>query len=467
MSFRRAMKISFDKLKNEFETTKNPMEGLFMKKDNKVQETYIDFLNNVDTDWERRLAGASPLSSTQEPQNLRMTEDNGTDSTNLTTPGATMPTWRRRVNRFYGDLIHLKVPRDVAKMTGRTLSDLTDKFAHKAMVAKNRSMFYLTHKLMLDNYQENISINGVPGGNRTWAGFRDSDVLLPPVRTRGNDGRWSNVAMPTGTVAGTRHACPLLIDDFTNISAIMDNTVGRNSKGIGGMDSTLDSFKKVAFFSNTGWADFFNTNVDRVGHADWFGKPLLLKGYTGLYTIRDFLVVTIPDALWRNPVVNATSGSFVARPATPTDGSEPRQHIQPFHLFGGVSGTGSTRPTLAESDLKEGFHRAISPVASNAARGSFAHSSQVGEMNYALLMYRGVFSLQNPVQMQVTPQTYRDFTQRFQKKWYCEWSLEGRRDYEGTYNTDGTPKTGDDVFKEGLMFQVYFSSTPKLITRGT
>ena len=460
MSFDNVMEVQFGRLRNEFETQKNILEGLFVKKKNMKNESYEDFLDGVMTEFEQSMGTNNGRGLTGSKLgnlatvDLRTTNPDGNDdrgnydpSTGLrtggiNTPPAQIPKFRRRVNLLYGDNIHLKVPRDVAKFTGKEQAVLAERFIRKGMAAKNRSMFHLTRNMFDATYDERIKINDHPEDVvKIQRPFPAVNALIPRRRTLAN-GRW--------TESGTAARVPFLIDDWTHIEAMLDNAVGQSSRGVGGMDNTLDGFQKIAFFSNSGWADFFNTNIDRVGHGDWFGKPLLLKGYGNLYTIRDFLIVTIPDSLW----INEFSRTVVTGAATGNTAfnSNFRDFVFKKHvntaLEDGFMRGGPKRPLpVTSTDAAPLTAAGIAEnTRANTRTGTASNQTALGGLHHAFIMYRSAFELADPVQLQLTPRTYEDYNQRFQKRWFCEWALEGRRDYDN------------------VMFRVFFNSGTDIVT---
>lgn len=440
-TYRHSAKVKFAKMFSDFQTTMNPLQKYFPMPESIARESFFDFVEKL-TD----AAGDSPAAKRIEsPFEI-----------NQATPGAVVPTWRRKITNVVSEDLHISIPRAHGRTLGKTLPELLDIYGKQMTYEMARSSLRMMLKLLTFPYKINPIISGnAVGANGTIEYFEDKyrHMFRYPEGTSGT------VTANVNTTS-KRYRSPMDIQKFFHITALLQNYtgIGANTAGIN-KGTGVDQGKCLVICNNTTFAIFMDINTDKIGNADYFGKSILI-GNAKIFSFQAFDFLVLPDDQFSNAdarVTVAPDGGYPGSPAASRTASlSGAQFLAPFAQnldptnvnYEQVAAPlgGSNNPDLVTFPLPTAWDGIAARVLT-ADKGtsnnniSTGYAQTVG-LHKFLIVHPNGFAFQKPKQFNFDPIVYKDKDKKFEQFKYAQWSMEGIRLFPGLvrelYCTDDT-----------------------------
>ena len=388
---KKAIRIAFDKkVKSELQVRKDFLATIFKPRENNAFRTSQDFVGELSTTNERVRAGEAGVTRVDP---LAAEQDSP--------PIQDMP-WRRRINNLEADNIHVRMPRAFAKMTSKSLKEYANLVASQVMKTKNRSNTRMDLSLLRSKiHTENIQIIDNPAGNA------NQEVYLPQGQVL--------IAPEVGTARAV-----LTAESFLKLGSVMADAAGVAHGQPSDVSDALGGLKKIALFSNEGWADFVASNLSIYGNRDFVNSNVYIKGYGKIFKmIDDVLIYVIPTNVFNDLALsNLTTAATNAAAFTAAD-----QYVAPA-----IAAYPQTNPRHGYFTDARRSKEAGLPA--DYQRG--AHN-RLDNMHEMLMFYVDSFQLYNPGQLNIDVRNYEDFTKSFQPRTFCQWAKEGMRLYDKVF----------------------------------
>ena len=364
------VQVGFDRVHHELQTGKNFLASLFTSGESyRQRKKFYDYMGKLE---------AGDISETAVFRINPSVAGTRAGSRGNATPAKQFNDWRRRELNTLAAQLHIEAARAEAQTVNLSVEQLLAKRGESMKAAMERKAIEHIIALITGGYRENPNLlTGTP--QATLLPFQPSQRVLAPV---------------TGT-AGNATLTQLSPRDFFVMNSILDNAFGVDPEMMGGMRPELDKVKRVCICSNSWWASFQYHNFEQRGNKDFFGKDLLMKGYSVFLTNAGTLFVPIPDE------------------------------------FLPVGDSLSTRKIIGSSQTLLDAGRRIAlrqgPAGVNAVTGAALTDRGLHRL---IFLNPKVFELKKPINLQVPKIEYRDKDSSFEKGCYAEWSTSGIRHYD-------------------------------------
>lgn len=306
--------------------------------------------------------------------------------------------------------LNVALPRWDALKLGKNVSELAKMLGPEITDAANRKRMNLSLKSLFKVVTENPLVTQAAAANVSprQVPFPVAQNYLAPLKQIGT---------------GATYDASLTPADMLSFLNKMGNACNVAVGGNIGMDTkrmTFDKIDKILVFSNSSWTAFIGDNYQIYGDKDFWGRPIVLEGLGTIRTFMGFLIITIPDRYYLDPVTG--------------DGTTLAPDITQNYAFAGT-------PVALARAPKDGLHNAAE--GGRPASGNFVLTHN---MFSCIAIYPQALQFDYAAVFENPPQLYKNPNHALEEGLYSQISLMSRRVYdEGVhrlyFNRRGTPVT--------------------------